>query len=130
MSDIFTGWPDLITRFLVVVCLSGFIWSLVYIVNFGLSGLREAVLEFSGFSFYGFSARRIAYFFVVFDLVLTVIHWQTSRVMDGAIMFVALMLSLAILVLSFFIPRTAQGRFLPLAFSVLLILIHSVLCKA
>jgi hypothetical protein len=130
MSNIFTTWPGLIIHLSVVIYLSLFIWALVYVFSFGLSGLRVAIWEFSSFSVRGFSARRTAYLLVIVDAALIPFHWGANWAHDSAIMLGALLLSLAILALSFFISKAARGRFLPFAFSIILFLYHSLLCKA
>jgi len=130
MIDIFTAWPSLMPTLMMLVFLALLVWSIAYIFSFGWSGLREAVSEFSGFSIGGFSARRIAYLFAVFNVVLTPLHWWTDWRGDGAIMSAALFLTLGTLILCFCVSRACRGRFLPFAFSVLFFINHSLLCKA
>ncbi len=130
MRDFSTTWPDLITHLLVAAYLALSVWSLIYIFSNGWSGLKEAARDFSSFSVRGFSARRAAYLLVVLDVVLTLIHWKARWEADGAIMLAALLLSLGTLALAFFVSKTARGRFLPFALTIVLFLNHSMLCKA
>ena len=130
MQDIFTAWPELIPSVMLLVFVALFVWAVAYIFSFGLSGLRETISDFSGFSVGGFSVRRIAYILMIFNVALTQIHWWTDWRGDGAIMSAALFLTLGTLILCFCVSRACRGRFLPFAFSVLFFINHSLLCKA
>jgi hypothetical protein len=130
MQDIFTAWPELIPSVMLLVFVALFVWAVAYIFSFGLSGLRETISDFSGFSVGGFSVRRIAYILMIFNVALTQIHWWTDWRGDGVIMDAVLFLSLTTLVLCFLTARKMRGRFLPFAYSVIIFINHSLLCKA
>ena len=111
-----------------------FAWAVTYIVSYGLSGLRGAISAFSGFSVGGFSARRLAYVlayvFMIFNAVMTPLHWWVSWRGDDVIMAAVVVLSLATFALGFFVSRERRGGFLPFAISVIFFINHSLLCKA
>jgi hypothetical protein len=105
-------------------------WAIAYICSFGFSGFRVMVSEFSGYSVNGFSALRLAYYFTFTNAMLTPLHWLADWRGDEAIMVAGLILLVATVVACCLVSRSSGGRFLPVAFSVLLAINHSFLCKA
>ncbi len=115
---------------MILVYLGLLAWAIAYICSFGLSGFRSMASEFSGYSFGGVSALRLAYYFTFISIVLTPVHWWVDWRGDSAILGIVFLLLLATLILCLFVPRLSRGRFLPVAISVILAMNHSLLCKA
>jgi len=113
-----------------ILYLTLFVWAIAYIITFGLGGFKGMVSEFSGFSLKGFSALRLAYFFTAINAILTPLHWLADWKGDENLLAAAFLLSLTTLISCFFVPRKAIGRFLPVAFSVIITINHALLCKA
>lgn len=120
--------------FMILVYLGIAAWAIAYICSFGLLGLRGVFTDFSSFSVGGFSVRRIAsilaYVFMVFNALLTPLHWWVDWRGDGVIMGIVAVLSLATLALGFLVSKDRHGRFLPFAFCIIFFINHSLLCKA
>jgi len=81
------------------------------------------------FSIRGFSSKRMAWLLVVISALLVPLHSRSDYQGDEYICYVAAGAMLAALVLGFCVRKTDRERLLPFAFGLLLLVVHSLLCK-